>query len=96
MAGRGDPDQWLAAHRLVGLDIAAEGDEGEVHLAALRPLEQHRGVEAVDVHRYQRVGAGEAGEDFRQEAVGIVIRRAEAHRAGEFRPLEGGDGLVVQ
>ena len=91
----GDPDERLAPHRLVGLDVAAEGDECEVHLAAPCPLEQHRGVQAVDVDRHHRVGAGEAGEDLRQEAVGIIIRRAETHRAGEFRALEGGHCLVV-
>ena len=60
------------------------------------PLEQLRALPAIDIDRHQRMGAREAGQNLRQEAVGIIIGRAKTKRAGEFRFGEGRDCLVIE
>ena len=52
-------------------------------------------LHAFDIDRHQRMGAREARQDFGQEAVGIIVGRAEAQRAGEFGLGEGRHRLVI-
>ena len=81
---------------LIGIDIAAEGDDREIDLAAADPLDEMLRVHTFDIDRHQRMGAREARQDFGKEAVGIVVGRAEAQGAGEFRPREGRHRLVIE
>ena len=71
VAGRGDPDEPLAADDHVGMDMAGDGEERQVELALAGPLGEMNAAGAVDIDLDQRMALGEAGKDCRQEAVGI-------------------------
>ena len=75
--------------RLVGTSKAMQAVFRQIDLAAPCALEEIVAGHAFDIDGYQRMGTRKARQDFGQEAVGIIIRRAEAERPREFRLGEG-------
>ena len=96
MALRADPQQRLAANDL-GRSLGADmGDDGDVEFARRHRVDECRGRRADHRHLGARIGGGEARQNLRQEAVGIVVGRAEPDAPGELGVGEGGERLVVE
>ena len=59
-------------------------------------FDQHVGAETFHADLDKRVCPGKPPKGMWQQPVGIVVRRAEAHRARHLRPAKGLHGLVVE
>ena len=96
VVGRTHPQQRLAPHHLRLAPAVVVRHQRKVEMAALDVLDQIEGRLADHRQLDARVGAGEAGHDLGQEAVGIVVGRADAD--GAFQPpvVEGGQRFAVQ
>jgi hypothetical protein len=66
------------------------GDDGDVEIAALDVVGKVGRRFAHDGEFDARIGAREPRHNFRQEAVGVVVGRADADRAFERPVVEGG------
>ena len=96
MVGRGDPQQRLAPHHFRLAARVVVRHQRQVEIAALDMLDQPRRRLADDGQFDARIGAREARHDLGQEAVGIVVGRADADRAFEPPVVEGGQRLAVE
>jgi hypothetical protein len=72
------------------------GDDGQVEVVGMDAVDQHRCRLAHDRHLDTRIGLRETRHDVGQIAVGIVVRHAEPHTAGEFCVGEGADSVHVE
>jgi hypothetical protein len=72
------------------------GDDGEVEITALHPVDEVRRRLADHGHLRPGVRAGEAGQDLGQVTVRIVVRQAETDAPGEVGFREGCDALELQ
>ena len=84
MPVRRHPQQPLAPERFRGALAFAIGDDGEIDLVGVDALEQIDRRLADHDQLDRRIGAREARHDLGQIAVGIVVRHAEPHAAGQF------------
>ncbi len=96
MVGRADPQQRLAPHHFRLAAHIVVRHQRQVEIAALDVLDQPRRRLADDGQFDARVGAREARHDLGQEAVGIVVRRADADGAFEPLVVEGGERFAVE
>ena len=96
MVGRAHPQQRLAAHHLRLAARIVVRDQGEVEIAALDVLDEAGRRLADHGQLDARIGAREARHDLGQEAVGIVVGRADADRALQPAIVEGGQRLAVE
>ena len=72
------------------------GHQSDVQLAAADLLDEIDRRLAHDRHFHARVGPCEARHDLRQEAVGVVVRRADANLSFQAVVVEGGQRLAIQ
>ena len=72
------------------------GDDGEVEVAVLDPVDQVGRRLAHDRDLGLRIRTREARQDFRKVAVRIVVRQPEPHPPDEFAFREGRDAFRVQ
>ena len=96
MPVRRHPQQPLAAEHLRGARRAAVGDDGEIELVGVDPLDQIDRRLAQHGQLDAGIGAREPRHDLRQIAVGVVVRQAEPHAAGELLVVERGERLDVE
>ena len=96
MPVRGHPQQPLAPEGFRGALGFAIGDDGEIDFVGVDALEQVDRRLADHGQLDARIGAREARHDLGQIAVGVIVRHAEPHAAGQFGVGEGGDGLDVE
>jgi hypothetical protein len=94
--GRGYPEQRLDADDLALAAVLDMGDDREVDVAGGDALRQHRRRLADHGDLGARVGAGEARQDLRQVAVGIVVGHAEPDAALEVGVGEARDAFEVE
>ena len=96
MPVRGHPQQPLAAERFRRALAFAIGDDGEIDLVGVDALEQVDRRLADHATARRRDSAREARHDLRQIAVGIIVRHAEPHAAGQFGVGKGGERFDVE
>ncbi len=80
----GDPEHPLGAEQLAIFVIGALGEDDQVVLALVHPLEQFLGGLTAYIDDDLGMGALEAGEDHRQQPHGIVVGETEADGALEI------------
>jgi hypothetical protein len=96
MVGGGDPQKRLAAHDLGMPHLIILRHQRDVERAAPDQRIEIGARFTDDRELDQRVGAAETGHDLGQEAVGIVVRRADADMTLELGVVEGGQRLAVE
>lgn len=96
VVGRSDPQQRFAPHHFRLAVRVIMRHQRQIEIAALDMLDQPRRRLADDGQLDTWIGTGEAGHDLGQEAIGIVVRRADADRAFEPPVVEGGQRFPIE